>query len=427
MKNHDRSNKTTIVCDIGANSIKIGFAGRRGATTLTPERVIPTVIAVPRQLQRGKDSFQLEDNILVGDEALSVRYRKDYSYVRPIDEDGNVQDWAALETILQFALQAIGVVGHRYTPCSSSHHQILLTTKTQSTKRSDVQCLLGIFFDKFHFAAVALHEQSALVLYTQGVETGVVVELGETMTTIVPVYKGYAIPKLNKRLPVGGRSISRFLAKLLRLRGYPAIDPGVDLEAAREIKEKGSYVALDPVAEDRLAEETTVLEKDIPLSDGTTTVSIGKERFEAPEALFQPKLWDSSESKGLADLIFETIQEAAIDCRVDLFQNIILSGGSSLLPGIQQRLQSDLIERYEKKVPQKRNNSATTNEKMNSLSTTWRVQVHAPDTRRFAVYEGAVLFADLIRDDDQLWMTRSQYKETDGTERLLDTCQVFCA
>jgi actin-related protein 2 len=387
----------TIVCDIGASSMKIGFAGN-----LRPEQVIPTVIAVPRQ----RDS----QNILIGNEALTVRYRKDFLYIRPIDEYGIVQDWTALETLVQFALQAIGI------DRSHCHKHRILFTKSQSSKRSDVQLLLDLFFSKFHFAAVTMHEQSALVLYTHGVETGIVVELGDTMATIVPVYKGYAIPNLNKRMAVGGRSISQFLAKLLRLRGYH-IDPCVDLEAAREIKERGSYVALEPATEERLAEETTVLEKTIHLYDGST-ISIGKERFEAAEALFQPKLCRNSETNnGLADLIFETIQEAAIDCRIDLYQNIVLSGGSSLLPGIQERLQVDLTRRYEKEVLQ--------SSKQASPPRNWKVEVHAQHTRQFAVFEGAALFADLISNDNQFWTTGADYKEGVGMELLLDKCQVF--
>lgn len=391
------SSKTTIiVCDIGAGSIKIGFAG-----TLTPEQVIPTVIAVARQ----KD---LQYDILIGNEALAVRYRKDYSYIRPIDEYGIVQNWQAMEILVQFALQSIGIQRNH------CHNYNIILTKSHNTRQSDIQSLLDLFFFTFPFAAVTMHEQSVLVLYTQGVETGIVVELGDTMATIVPVYKGYSIPNLNKRMPVGGRSISQFLAKLLRQGGYH-LDPCVDLEEVREIKERGSYVALEPTAEERLADETTILEKNIPISDGTN-VSIGKERFLAAEAFFQPKLWDSERS-GLADLIFETIQEAAIDCRVDLYQNIILSGGCSLLPGIQERLQADLTRRYEKEVLQSANKT--------SPPRNWKVKVHAPDNRQFAVYEGAALFADLISNESQFWVTRSSYKEKGGIKLLLDKCQVF--
>ena len=382
-----------IVCDIGASSIKIGHAGN-----LVPEQVIPTVVAVSRNGG---------SNILMGKEALSKRNRNDFSFVRPIDEYGIVRDWKALESLLEYSLESIGVEP-KHCP-----RQKILITKAHAMKRSDVKRLLDLFFYKFRLGSVTMHEQAAMVLYTRGVETGLVVELGDTMATLTPVYQGFAIPKLNKSMAVGGRSITQCLLKLLRRRGYHMNTSSNHLETAREVKERSSYVALNPSAEERLARETTVLEKVIPIHDGTTVV-IGQERFEATEILFQPKLWDSEQS-GLADLIYETIQEAPIDCRMELYKNIILSGGSSLLPGIQERIEEDLIARYDKE--------HTTNSNMGS-SRQWKFQVHAAETRRFAVFEGAALFADLIGNDRQFWVTTSEYEVDAGVQVLMDKCQV---
>ncbi len=385
----------TIVCDIGAGSIKIGFAG-----SLTPEQVIPTVVAIPRRSEAIQD-------VLVGKEALSIQGRKNYSFLRPIDEQGIVQNWTALEAIIQYSLQAIGIACYR-------NHKILLA-KPRSMSQADLQYLLDLLFNKLQFAAVTLHEQAALVLYTQGVDTGIVVELGETMASIVPVYHGFAIPKLNRRMEVGGRSISQFLAKLLKKRGChkDAVD---NLETVREIKEQEAYVSLDHMREKYLVAGRSTLEKTISFPDGVT-ISIGKERFDAPEALFQPKFWDSEEN-GLSDLIFEMIQEAPIDCRVDLYQNIILSGGSSLFPGVQDRLQLDLTNRYETLI-RKGTKQPTI------ISRNWKLQVHAPVARQFAVFEGAALFADLICEDCKFWVTQPQYREKGGTQLFLKKPQVF--
>jgi actin-related protein 2 len=201
-----------------------------------------------------------------------------------------------------------------------------------------------------------------------------------------------------------------YLAKLLRLKGYH-MDAREDLETARQIKEKACYTALDLSMEERLAEETTVLVESFCLQDGTS-ISLGRERFEASEALFQPKLVDCEKS-GLADIIFETIQEAEIDCRVDLYQNIILSGGTSLLPGIRERLEQDLNLRYTRDIL---NGDET-------RSRSWKLQVQAPNSREYLVFEGAALFADLICNDRNFWVTKADYKEH-GVQLLLDKCQV---
>ena len=94
---------------------------------------------------------------------------------------------------------------------------------------------------------------------------------GDGVTHIVPVYDGYSLPHLTKRLDVAGRDITRYLIKLLLLRGY-AFNRTADFETVRQIKEKLCYVGFvffykfhilydryDLNLEQKLATETTVL------------------------------------------------------------------------------------------------------------------------------------------------------------------------
>lgn len=72
------------------------------------------------------------------------------------------------------------------------------------------------------------------------------------------------------------------------------------------MKEKLCYIGYDIETEQRLALETTVLVEPYTLPDGRI-IKVGGERFEAPEALFQPHLINV-EGQGLAELVFSTIQ-----------------------------------------------------------------------------------------------------------------------
>jgi actin-related protein len=149
----------------------------------------------------------------------------------------------------------------------------------------------------------------------------------------------------------------------------------------------------------------------VELRNGSS-IAVGQERFGAAEILFNPSLCDL-ETKGLSDMIFDTIQKADIDCRVDLYQNIILSGGMSLLPGIQERLQEDLDQLYCTKV-------------LNgdrSRTPGWRLRVHSPKSREILVFEGAALFADFIQSNRAFWVSQKDF-ESGGIEALFEKCQI---
>lgn len=73
------------------------------------------------------------------------------------------------------------------------------------------------------------------------------------------------------------------------------------------------------------------------------------ERFEAPEALFQPHLINI-EGVGVAELLFNTIQAADIDTRAEFYKHIVLSGGSTMYPGLPSRLEREIKQLYLERV-----------------------------------------------------------------------------
>lgn len=103
----------------------------------------------------------------------------------------------------------------------------------------------------------------------------------------------------------------------------------------------GSY---DLEADKKLAEDTTTLVESYTLPDGRI-IKVASERFEAPECMFQPHLVDV-EQPGIAELLFNTIQSAAVDTRSELYKHIVLSGGSSMYPGLPSRLEKEVKQLY---------------------------------------------------------------------------------
>ena len=86
----------------------------------------------------------------------------------------------------------------------------------------------------------------------------------------------------------------------------------------------------------------------LQLPDGRI-IKLGGERFEAPEALFQPHLIDV-DGVGVAELVFNTIQAADIDTRLDFYKHIVLSGGSTMYPGLPSRLEREVKQLYLERV-----------------------------------------------------------------------------
>jgi actin-related protein 2 len=218
-----------------------------------------------------------------------------------------------------------------------------MLTEAPMNPKENREKMLTQMFDKYGFGHVQCQTQAMLTLYAQGLLTGVVVDSGDGVTHVVCVYEGFVPRNLTRRLNVAGRHLTKYLTKLLLLRGY-AFNRTADFDTVREIKEKLCYTAYDIKQERNLALETTVLMENYKLPDGRV-IQVGRERFEAAEALFTPSLIDC-ESPGMADLVFDAVMSADIDCREEYFKHIVLSGGSTMYPGLPSRLERDIKKRY---------------------------------------------------------------------------------
>jgi len=226
----------------------------------------------------------------------------------------------------------------------------------------------------------------------------VVVDSGDGVTHICPVYEGFALPHLTKRLDIAGRDITRYLIKLLLLRGY-AFNHSADFETVRMMKEKLCYTAYDVEQEEKLATETTVLVQTYTLPDGRM-IRLDRERFEAPESLFQPHLINV-EGQGLAELVFSTIQSADIDIRPELYKHIVLSGGSTMYPGLPSRLEREIKQLFLERVLR------GDTEKL----TKFKIRIEDPPRRKDMVFIGGAVLADVMKDKETFWLSREEYQE----------------
>lgn len=266
-------------------------------------------------------------------------------------------------------------------------------------------------FEKYGFGRVNVSIQAILALYSQGLTTGLVVDAGDGVTHLVPVYEGYLEPTLVARINLAGRHVTDHLTKLLVGAGHP-INAAADQETVREVKQRLCYVAYDLAKERKLAAETTLVDRQYTLPD-SRTMRVATERFEAPEIMFTPPQSASGDGKGIADHVFETVRKSDMHVQKSYFAHILLSGGTTMFPGFSTRLEKDVRQLYLTHVLKGDRDRLQK----------FKCNVEDPPKRNHMVFLGASIQAFTSTLDSPWWISRQEYQDTgpSAVNRLIPT------
>jgi centractin len=358
-----------IVIDNGSGVIKAGFAGA------DRPRVVFRNCVGRTKLTRVMPGGSLEGaDIFIGSKVEEHRGALKLSY--PM-ECGIVQNWADMEKVWSY-------IYHRDNLNVPSEDHAVLLTEAPLNPFSNREKAAEIFFEAMNAPALFCSIQAILSLYASGRTTGVVLDSGDGVTHVVPVYEGFALPHAVKRMDIAGRSVTNYLQILLRRSGR-VFTSSSELEVVRQIKENCCVVAFNPAEQEKQVSPAFPYQ----LPDGSV-VDLGPETFRAPEVLFQPELI-GSECRGVHDCLVTSIMQADLDLRKVLFSQIVLAGGSTMFSGFGDRLLNEV----------RRHSLAPKDTK---------IRIAAPPERLHSTWIGGSILASLSTFKN-MWISKADYHE----------------
>ncbi|KRY42327.1 Alpha-centractin, partial [Trichinella spiralis] len=401
MNSYDVIANQPIVIDNGSGTIKAGFAGDQA-----PKCHFPNYVGRPKHVRvmagalegnvfidwphmRMSESSENEsvegENIYLfvnftcqlqssSSSSKAVEYRGLLNIRYPM-EHGIVQNWNDMELIWQ----------HLYSKDQlqtfPEEHPVLLTEPPMNPSKNRERTA-EYFFETFNVPALYISMQAVLSLYSTGRTTGVVLDCGDGVTHAVPIFEGFALPHSIVRTNIAGRDVTRLLRLLLRKEGVEFYRSS-EFEIVRTIKERICQVSTDSQRDDTGSSDKV----QYMLPDGSTVV-LGPCRFRAPEVLFRPD-FIGEECEGAHECLAYCIQKSDIELRRQLYQNIILSGGSTLFPGFGDRLLNEVKRLAPKDI---------------------KIRITAPQERLFSTWIGGSILASLDTFR-KMWISKKEYED----------------
>jgi actin-related protein len=366
----------SLVFDIGQFSTKVGYAGEN-----QPRFVFYSVTGTPKYKSI---EFGGSKQIYVGNEVLKSIGLYKLSY--PL-ENGDVVDWESFEALLSYAFYQLRV--------DSSIVNILFCINPSMPVETRKK-ICQIFLEKYQVMAYYPIRAELLPMYSGGFNTGVVVDIGMSCTRITPIFEGFIIKHAVQFLPLGGNTLDTYMRKRLAKLGI-GVESASQREVLRILKERACFVSLN--LQNDLA-DLSLLEDEYTLPDGST-IKIGEDRVMIPELFFQPQL-NGIECDPLHVAIIKVVDACEVDLRRALLEKIFLSGGSSMFPQFETRLEQEILDELNR---------------IGKLDQS--VRILASRERMFANWIGGSILA-MIPDFQKNWLTRSAYYKDGIPPEFLD-------
>lgn len=402
-----------IVIDNGTGFTKMGFSGN-----LDPTVVIPSVIGeYPEKSDLNVSKLQFDDyDFYIGEEAHKNTSTHNLNYLL---RGGMIENWEQMEKFWHKSI-------FEYLRADPEDHYMVLTEPPMNTPENR-EMMAEIMFETFGVPGLFIGVQAVLALYagvyaskSDGSEikgsdlTGTVIDSGDGVTHVIPIAHGFPIGNNIKHIPIAGRDITKYVMKNLRDR-KEKIPTDEYQEISRMIKERYCYLAPDMDKERKKHEEETVDKKTgelkppkkfknvsiiSPYSGKEIKCQLGHESYMAPEIFFHPDLVSDQNWKSLDHIVDLSIVKSPLDCRSQLYGNIVLSGGSTLFKNFDKRLEQEVRKRVKDRY-----------ESLGIPDNAPTVRVLQNLVQNAAVWFGGSMLASRKDNFNKIVATKQQYEE----------------
>lgn len=342
-----------VVLDVGAGNFRAGFAGED----------------VPRIFQSSTLKYRSDDIRDVNMDApnrgapVNLFACEPYADLREtitMDvKSGLVElDREAFSDVIRYSFQS-----NRGFQFNMSDSPIFLTEPNKHNPKFRKICLETVF-EEYDFPAISFMNKSVCSAFSVGKPSGLVIDIGSSMTSIAPVFDGFLMQKPLMEFPqIGGNLLDTILDEIMKKKKANVVPyygqdlPGVTRaysEAARlaVVREfKHEYCKLSPTP---LTGVPGYVNWNMQPESGTTPcllpdgtpVDLGMLSQVLPELLFDPAPIRgiphmSHIAQGFAGIpaaVAECLNSCDVDVRKPVGSDLILTGGSSLFHNFPERL-----------------------------------------------------------------------------------------
>ena len=377
-----------LIIDIGSSKFKLGWAGDD-----YPKLVVPSIYSE-------KTDYLFETNVIEGLEDLFFEQRSDqyfygndalyYQNILNVHEFKKENNYSLLTKFFNYYYQQLNIA-----PENQFKQPIIVITPLFITDLEKSK-LEQIFF-QMNFPYILFLPESQAIMQSIQKTTGVIVNMGESNTHILTILHGFTNIMARDVFPIAGKDLTNYLLNMILTKKSAVSGKNyyVDKWLAKEIKEKTSLCVLEPENEIKhIKEGLTNYNQLINFPDGTN-LDINYERFMLAEPLFNPRLIHM-DYIGLPEAISKVIKGGwDRENWEEIMENVVLSGGGSLIPGLKERLKVELKKYFSDKINNK-------------------INVIAPSGRESMAWIGASIL-HLRNQLTEEWKPNPEYKNEKGS------------